>query len=103
MGEIENLPVADRSADVIISNCVINLSPDKPRVFAEAARVLKKGGRLAVYEENTSSDVAALDVYDSFDDLKDACEINGDSRYPENIIAAVASVLDEPYTIELDI
>ncbi len=48
LGEIENLPVADNSADVIISNCVINLSPDKHRVFAEAFRILKSGGRLMV-------------------------------------------------------
>jgi len=48
LGEIESLPVADASVDVVISNCVLNLSPDKARVWREIARVLKPGGRVAV-------------------------------------------------------
>jgi arsenite methyltransferase len=48
LGEIENLPVADNSIDTIMSNCVINLSPDKSRVFCEAHRVLRSGGKMVI-------------------------------------------------------
>jgi len=66
LGEIENLPVADNSVDVVISNCVINLSPDKRRVFKEAFRVLKPNGRIMV------SDIVLLKELPDF--IKDSIE-----------------------------
>ena len=80
LGEIEHLPVADATVDVIISNCVINLSTDKPAVFREAFRVLKPGGRLAI------SDVVA------FADLPD--DVRGDLALYSGCMAG-ASLISE--------
>ena len=80
LGEIEHLPVADGTIDVIISNCVINLSTDKPAVFREAFRVLKPGGRLAI------SDVVA------FADLPD--DVRGDLALYSGCMAG-ASLISE--------
>jgi SAM-dependent methyltransferase len=80
LGEIEYLPVADNCVDVIISNCVINLSPDKARVFREAYRVLKTGGRLAISDVVASIDLPETLRHDP--DLHSAC-VSGASTIDE--------------------
>jgi len=81
LGDIENLPVEDESIDIIISNCVINLAPDKMKVFKEAYRVLKKGGRMYV------SDIVLLE------------ELTEEQRSNEELIAGCVggALLKEDY------
>jgi arsenite methyltransferase len=80
LGEIEHLPVADSCVDVILSNCVINLSPDKPRVFREAFRVLRPGGRLAI------SDVVALQPLSP--------EVRADLELHTGCVAGAATIVE---------
>ncbi len=80
LGEIENLPVADNSVDVILSNCVVNLSPNKPRVFKEAYRVLRAGGRLSF------SDIVAVKPLPA--------EIQNDKGFLSGCIGGAALVAD---------
>lgn len=80
LGEIEYLPVADNCVDVIISNCVINLSPDKAGVFGEAYRVLKPGGRLAISDVVTTIELPETLRHDPY--LHSAC-VSGASTIDE--------------------
>lgn len=95
LGEIENLPVADNTVDVIISNCVINLSPDKGRVFQEAYRVLKPGGRLMI------SDIALLKPLPEFVKESIAAYVGcvAGALLKDDYISAVASAGFENVTV----
>jgi arsenite methyltransferase len=81
LGEIEHLPVADQTVDVIISNCVINLSPAKQQVFDEAFRVLRSGGRLAISDIVTTAELPP-EIKNDLDLLYSGC-ISGASSVDE--------------------
>ena len=107
LGEIENLPVKSETVDVIISNCVINLAPDKLKVFKEAYRVLTPDGRLMVSDLVTEGDLPD-DVKSNFDAwagcIAGALE---KSDYLNKIVEAgfknVKIVSQKPYTIDLSL
>jgi SAM-dependent methyltransferase len=80
LGEIEHLPVADASVDLVVSNCVVNLSPDKRQVFEEAHRVLRPGGRLVVSDMVLTADLPA-DLRSDHDSVA-AC-VGGAASVPE--------------------
>lgn len=86
LGEIEHLPVADATIDVIISNCVINLSTDKPAVFREAFRVLRPGGRLAI------SDVVAF--ADLPEDVRGDLALYSGCMAGASLISELTGILD---------
>jgi SAM-dependent methyltransferase len=87
LGEIEYLPVADQSVDVVISNCVINLSPEKPKVYREAFRALRPGGRLAV------SDVVATAVVP--DAVKQDMTLHSSCLVGASLIEDIEAMLSE--------
>ena len=103
-GEIENIPMPDNSVDVIISNCVINLSGDKDRVLNEAFRVLKPGGRFAVSDVVTRGEVPAVVRRDMLLWVGCIAGALGDTEYAEKLAKVGFELIDiEPtriYNIE---
>lgn len=95
LGEIEYLPVADNTADIIISNCVINLSPHKEQVFKEAFRVLKPGGRLAV------SDVVATAVMP--DEMKNDPQLHAGCMAGASLIEELHVMMHEAGFVQVSI
>jgi arsenite methyltransferase len=95
LGEIEALPVADKSVDVIISNCVINLVPDKRSVYREAFRVLKPGGRIAV------SDVVAREVL--ADDVKNDLALHSGCLAGATLEADLQAILSESGFVDVSV
>jgi ubiquinone/menaquinone biosynthesis C-methylase UbiE len=98
-GDIEAIPLPDRAIDVVISNCVINLAPDKARVLADACRVLRPGGRLAVSDIVFDGDLADLPVSEA--ELRTALSWSGCfagaltvGRYRELLLAAGFADID---------
>lgn len=86
LGEIEYMPVANEEIDVIISNCVINLSPDKKQVFAEAFRVLKPGGRLAISDVVASTDLP--------DEIRDDLALYSGCMAGASLVSDLQSILE---------
>ena len=87
LGEIEHMPVANDTVDVIISNCVINLSPDKRQVFSEAFRVLKPGGRLAISDVVASTELP--------EEIKNDLALYSGCMAGASQIAELQSILEE--------
>ncbi len=98
LGEIEHLPVADGGADVVMSNCVINLSPDKPAVYREAFRVLKPGGRLAI------SDVVAVQALprELADDVAALCGCIAGAAQVDELLSMLREVGFASVAVEVD-
>ena len=104
-GEIEALPVDDDTVDVIISNCVINLSPDKPAVFREAFRVLKPGGRLMVSDIVLTGELpedVKGDIYEYVSCIAGASMRDDYLRYIEEAGFSDVEVVEESSYSELD-